>query len=29
MKRYKIMYEFLKADGLENGFDENPYAWYL
>jgi len=26
MKRYKIMYEFIKADGLENGFDENPYA---
>jgi len=26
MKRYKIMYEFLKADGLENGFEENPYA---
>lgn len=26
MKRYKIMYEFLKADGLENGFDENPYV---
>jgi len=26
MKRYKIMYEFLKTDGLENGFDENPYA---
>jgi cytoplasmic iron level regulating protein YaaA (DUF328/UPF0246 family) len=24
MKRYKTMYEFLKADGLENGFDENP-----
>jgi hypothetical protein len=26
MKRYKIMYEFLKSDGLENGFEENPYA---
>jgi len=26
MKRYKVMYEFLKFDGLENGFDENPYA---
>jgi hypothetical protein len=26
MKRFKVMYEFLKADGLENGFDENPYA---
>ena len=26
MKRYKIMYEFLKADGLENGFEENPYS---
>ena len=26
MKRYKIMYGFLKADGLENGFEENPYG---
>jgi len=26
MKRYKIMYEILKRDGLENGFDENPYG---
>jgi len=26
MKRFKVMYEFLKADGLENGFDENPYS---
>ena len=26
MKRFKVMYEFLKADGLENGFDENPYG---
>ena len=26
MKRYKIMYEFIKADGLENGFEENPYG---
>lgn len=26
MKRYKVMYEILKIDGLENGFDENPYA---
>jgi hypothetical protein len=26
MKRFKIMYEFIKADGLENGFDENPYS---
>lgn len=26
MKRYKIMYEFLKADGIEHGFDENPYG---
>lgn len=26
MKRFKAMYEFLKADGLENGFDEKPYA---
>ena len=26
MKRYKIMYELLKSDGLENGFEENPYG---
>lgn len=26
MKRYKVMYEFLKEDGLENGFEENPYS---
>lgn len=26
MKRFKVMYEFLKADGLENGLDEKPYA---
>jgi hypothetical protein len=29
MKRYKTMYEYLKYDGLENGFEENPYGWYL
>lgn len=26
MKRFKVMYEFLKIDGHENGFDENPYG---
>ena len=26
MKRYKIIYGVLKMDGLENGFEENPYA---
>jgi hypothetical protein len=26
MKRYKTMYEYLKYDGLENGFEENPYG---
>lgn len=26
MKRYKIMYELIKRDGLDNGFDENPYG---
>ena len=26
MKRYKTMYELIKADGLENGFEENPYS---
>lgn len=26
MKRFKVMYGFLKSDGLENGFDENPYS---
>jgi hypothetical protein len=26
MKRFKLMYDLIKADGLDNGFDENPYA---
>ena len=26
MKRYKTMYEIIKRQGLEDGFDENPYG---
>lgn len=26
MKRYKIMYELIKSDGIDNGFEENPYG---
>jgi hypothetical protein len=26
MKRYKIMYEIIKEDGLDSGFEENPYG---
>jgi len=27
MKRYKVIYELLKMDGIDNGFDENPYGF--
>lgn len=26
MKRFRSMYDIIKADGIDNGFDENPYA---
>jgi hypothetical protein len=26
MKRYKIMYEIIKEEGLDSGFEENPYS---